>query len=73
MLMGQIPSSQAAAERLIARGCRGMIVASFVPGATADDVNVVFWDWSDVAPNKVSVIDPHGRLPRDQSSWSSRA
>ena len=72
MLRGRIPSSQAAADRLIASGYRGIIVGSFARGASADDVNVVFWDWSDAPPNKVIVIDPHGRLPRDQSSWPSR-
>ncbi len=69
MLKGKIPSSQALADSLIAKGYYGMVVRSFARGAMNEDINVVFWNWSDVPPNQVRVIDTQGRLPRDQSSW----
>jgi len=47
-----------------------MLVPSFVPGATADDLNLVLWSWSERAPRQVSVFDPSGRLPKDQLSWT---
>jgi RES domain-containing protein len=71
MLMGKVPSSHVVAAQLMTRGYRGMIVTSFAIGATNDDVNVVFWDWSDTPPNKVFVVDSHDRLPRDRSSWTT--
>jgi RES domain-containing protein len=57
------------AERLIADGHVGALTRSFAPGASADDVNAVFWRWSDALPHKVRVIDHHDRLPRDDTSW----
>lgn len=63
------PPSWQLAERLAASGHVGALTRSFAPGATADDINVVFWQWSDEPPHKVSVIDHHDRLPRDDRSW----
>jgi RES domain-containing protein len=66
---GVRPPSWLLAERLIQTGHAGALIRSFAPGATANDINVVFWRWSDAPPHKVRVIDHHDRLPRDDKSW----
>lgn len=66
---GETPPSWRTAERLIEAGCAGIIVPSFAVGATARDINVVFWSWSRRLPHRVRVIDDDGRLPRDDRSW----
>ena len=63
MYGGGVPPSQAVADRLIAAGYVGMRVPSFVPGARADDVNLVFWSWSDRPPSRIVLIDDERRLP----------
>ena len=60
---GGVPPSQAVADRLIAAGYVGMRVPSFVPGARADDVNLVFWSWSDRRPSRIVLVDDERRLP----------
>ena len=64
-----MPPSWTVAARLIEDGVAGVLVPSFAPGATARDINAVFWRWSDVPPHMIRVIDHHGRLPRDDRSW----
>jgi RES domain-containing protein len=64
MLSGQVPASQAVADRLIARGYCGLIVRSFAAGSTEGDLNAVFWRWSEEPPTMVRVIDDEGRLRR---------
>ena len=66
---GGTPPSWTIATGLIANGAAGVIVPSFAPGATADDQNLVLWDWSEVLPHKVAVHDPSGRLPKNALSW----
>lgn len=56
-------------DGLKAAGFNGMLVPSFVPGATDANVNLVLWRWGRDPPLKVDVYDPSGRLPRDQLSW----
>ena len=63
MYAGGVAPSQALADRLIAAGYVGMRVPSFVPGARADDVNPVFWSWSDRLPSRIVLIDDERRLP----------
>jgi RES domain-containing protein len=63
------PPSWAVADRLVRNGIAGVVVLSFARGATALDVNAVFWRWSDSPPHQVRVVDPLGRLPRDGRSW----
>jgi RES domain-containing protein len=60
------------AERLIQTGHVGALVRSVAPSATEVDVNVVFWRWSRQAPHRVAVIDHHGRLPPDDTSWRAQ-
>ena len=64
------PPSWKIARQLIARGVAGIVVPSFAPGAGAGDRNVVFWEWADIPPHKVAVIDDEGWLPRNDTSWS---
>jgi RES domain-containing protein len=63
------PPTWLLAERLKAAGHSGIVTPSFAPGASAADVNVTFWRWSDMEPHRVRVIDHLVRLPRDDRSW----
>ncbi len=69
-LAGRDAPSWLAAGRLKASGYCGMLVPSFVPGATDANVNLVLWQWGPDHPYKVNVYDPSGRLPKNQLSWS---
>jgi RES domain-containing protein len=66
---GREPGSWAVARRLMAAGRAGTLVASFAPGATSADHNLVLWRWGDDPARRISVHDPDGHLPRDQRSW----
>ncbi|WP_269933140.1 RES family NAD+ phosphorylase [Aminobacter sp. HY435] len=56
--------TQAFARRLIDGGYHGLLVRSFAPGATMDDLNLVLWTWSDAAPARLILIDDEKRLSR---------
>lgn len=56
--------TQVFARRLAAAGYHGLIVRSFAPGATSDDLNLVLWNWSDVPPSRLTLIDDERRLSR---------
>lgn len=58
---GEAPS-QALARRLVDEGFAGMRVRSFARGATAQDVNLVLWRWSDKPPTALTLVDDEGRL-----------
>lgn len=60
MLGGEIPASQALADRLLGEGYVGMRVQSFAAGADRDDVNLVMWRWGDACPIRVELIDDEG-------------
>lgn len=66
---GDRPASWSVYDQLRARGVAAILVPSFAPGAEADDLNLVLWDWGQDLPHKVRVFDPSGRLPKDQLSW----
>ncbi len=66
---GDRPASWSVYDRLKARGIAGILVPSFARGAEADDLNLVLWVWGPDLPHKVTVLDPSGRLPKDQLSW----
>ena len=51
--------TQAFAGRLITEGYNGMLVRSFAPGATSEDMNLVLWRWSTSAPARLVLIDEH--------------
>lgn len=67
--LGQRPASWSIHERLRSRGIAGILVPSFAPGAESEDANLVLWDWGPDLPHKIAVLDPSGRLPKDQLSW----
>jgi RES domain-containing protein len=67
---GKRPPSWLIHQRLSSEGRAGILVPSFAPGADASDQNLVLWSWSEGPPHQVTVIDPDGRLPRNQLSWS---
>ncbi|KXF77989.1 hypothetical protein ATN84_24580 [Paramesorhizobium deserti] len=67
---GERPSSWSVYDRLVTQGVAGILAPSFAPGAEADDLNLVLWEWGPDLPHKVAVFDPSGRLPKDQLSWS---
>jgi RES domain-containing protein len=58
------------ADRLVKEGYAAAIVPSYAPGATTEDRNLVFWRWGPEPPHRITVYDPHGRLPKDQRSWN---
>lgn len=57
-------TTQAFARRLIAQGHHGLLVRSFAPGATADDLNLVLWSWGNALPARLTLVDDEGRLSR---------
>ena len=60
------------AERLRSEGYCGLLIPSFVPGATDANHNLVLWRWGPDLPHQVIVYNPGGRLPRNQLSWPSK-
>jgi len=68
-LAGKEAPSWLAMDRLRATGHSGILVRSFVPGATESNINLVLWKWGPDLPYKVDVYDPTGRLPANQLSW----
>ena len=56
--------TQAFARKLIVSGYHGILVRSFAPGATRDDLNLVLWRWSDTPPCQLTLIDDEHRLSR---------
>lgn len=54
--------TQAFARRLAEAGHNGLMVRSFAAGATADDLNLVLWRWSDALPHRLVLVDDEGRL-----------
>jgi len=56
--------TQVFARALVAKGYRALLVRSFAPGTAAVDLNLVLWQWSDVAPARLTLIDDENRLSR---------
>lgn len=56
--------TQGFARRLINAGHNGLLVRSFAPGATIEDLNLVLWKWSDRPPARLVLIDDEKRLTR---------
>jgi len=64
---GKRPQSWGIYDRLQGRYA-GILVPSFAHRAEKMR-NLVLWKWSNAPPYQITVIDPTGRLPRDQRSW----
>lgn len=47
----------------------GVLVPSFAHRAGPSASNLVLWKWGTDLPHKVQIIDPTGRLPKNQKSW----
>lgn len=56
--------TQAFARRLIAAGYNGLLVRSFAPGSSVDDLNLVLWRWGEDAPSRLVLVDDENRLSR---------
>jgi RES domain-containing protein len=54
--------TQALARRLAEEGYTGMLVRSFAPGSSSDDLNIVLWRWGSTAPSRLILIDDENRL-----------
>jgi RES domain-containing protein len=59
-----IAKTQEFARALKAAGFPGILVRSFQPGTTNDDLNLVLWTWGPDAPTKLTLIDDENRLGR---------
>jgi RES domain-containing protein len=57
-------TTQAFARKLALAGYHGLLVKSFAPGATNEDLNLVLWRWGAVAPCRLTLIDDEHRLSR---------
>jgi RES domain-containing protein len=57
-------STQAFARRLIGKGFNALLVRSFAPGATGDDLNLVLWRWGTALPCRLVLVDEENRLSR---------
>ena len=76
MHAGAEPATHKIATRLIGMGYHGIIVPSFAPRATPDDLNLVLWNWKLASERGqdadecawVKVLSPD-LLPQDRSSW----
>ena len=62
-VQGEAPT-QSFARRLKLSGWNGMMVRSFAPGTTLDDLNLVLWVWQGSATAQLTLIDDEKRLSR---------
>ena len=56
--------TQSFARTLIAKGCSGLLVRSFAPGASEDGLNLVLWQWGNGPPARLTLVDDENRLTR---------
>lgn len=68
-LQNHEPPTWRLADSLQAQGIAGILVQSFAPGCTEASRNLVLWQWSNVWPHAIQIIDDHNRLPKTQNSW----
>lgn len=65
---GERPNSWTIYDQL-SKSHAGILAPSFAHRAEPSVRNLVLWQWSAELPHKVEVIDPTGRLPKNQKSW----
>jgi RES domain-containing protein len=63
---GEDPETWTVAERLEREGFDGLLYSSRINGGLC----LVLWHWNEGDGCAVSVEDPDGRLPRDNTSWT---
>jgi RES domain-containing protein len=64
---GSKPASHSLAARLRRAGFNGLLYPSFMsPGGSC----AALWRWNGKKGPDLEVIDPDGRLPRTQASWT---
>lgn len=56
--------TQRFARQLIDTGYSGLLVKSFAPAASDDDLNLVLWTWGNAGPARLILIDDQNRLSR---------
>jgi len=56
--------TQSFARQLMADGYTGLLVRSFAPGTSADDLNIVLWKWGREPGRILVLIDDEQRLSR---------
>jgi RES domain-containing protein len=61
-----IPPTWKLSSQLMGQGFAGVRVPS---AQMKDGVNIVLWRWNNEPSRQVIVLDPRGKLPRDQKSW----
>ncbi len=66
----QQPPTWRLATRLQSLGILGLKCRSFAPGCTEQNQNLVLWQWSNITPNSIRVIDDFKRLPKSEDSWN---
>jgi len=54
--------TQTFAQHLVAKGYSALLVRSFAPSASRDDLNLVLWRWGNGPPVRLTLIDDEGRL-----------
>jgi RES domain-containing protein len=64
--------TQAFARQLMEAGYDALLVRSFAPGASTDDLNLVLWRWRGTAPARLVLIDDENRLSRESVDPSDR-
>ena len=64
MKLSGVSRTQSFARQLSASGYCGLIVKSFAPAATIDDLNFVLWKWGSVAPCRLVLVDDDSRLSK---------
>ena len=57
-------------DQLQSFGIAGVLTRSFAPGCTEQNHNLILWEWSDVPPHAIQVIDDFGRIPKSKESWT---
>ncbi len=65
----QVPPTWRLTEQLAGLGASGVLVPSFAPGCDPSQVNLVLWQWSELPPCRVQVVDDQRRLPNNDRSW----
>jgi RES domain-containing protein len=69
LALKQTPPTWQLAERLIAGGTAGIIAPSYARNAPDLGKNLVLWQWSDMPPHQILLIDDYSLLPKNQDSW----